>query len=109
VFLQNRVKKIYQTYFVIEDEVKTEKKVIDGKEKILPVYENKTVTVKGRPMITKVPVLTGGKVERKVRIEVDSNTNPATKTVLFECSDVADLRRKIGEAFTVMESAIIDS
>lgn len=108
VFLQNRVKKIYETYYMKEDEVKTEKKVIDGKEKLLPVYENKTVTIKGKPMIQKVPVLTGNKVERKVRIEVDSNTNPATKTVLFECSDVADLRRKIGEAFTVMETAIID-
>lgn len=109
VFLQNRVKKIYETYYMKEDEVKTEKKVIDGKEKIIPVYENKTVTVKGKTLIHKVPVLTGNKVERKVRIEVDSNTNPATKSVLFECSNVNDMRRKIGEAFTVMERAIEDN
>lgn len=107
VFLQNRVKTIYETYFVKEDEVKTEKKVIDGKEKILPVYENKTVTVKGRPMIQKVAVLTGNKIERKVRIPIETTANPVTKTVLFECSDVTDLRRKIGEAFTVMELAIM--
>lgn len=107
VFLQNRVKTIYETYFVKEDEVKTEKKVIDGKEKTLPVYENKTVTVKGRPMIQKVAVLTGNKIERKVRIPIETAANPVTKTVLFECSDVTDLRRKIGEAFTVMELAIM--
>jgi len=109
VFLQNRIKKVYETYYVKEDEVKTEKKTVNGIEKDVTVYENKTVTVKGKTMIAKVPVLTGNKIDRKVRIEVDSNTNPATKTVLFECSDVTDLRRKIGEAFTVMETAIIDN